>query len=76
MPVRTIMRLIDFVIGIFGLALACRFLLPGTWGIVIHPAGPIAKSYHYQDVMFWAVLAVGGVVFVVKLTKLIASSAQ
>jgi hypothetical protein len=59
--------LIYFALGILGLAVACRFLLPGTWGIAIHLSGPIAKSYHYQSIVFWLVLAAGAVAFIVKL---------
>jgi len=62
--------LLYFGVGILALAIACRFLLPGTWAVTIQ-SGPIAKSYHYQSVVFWLVLAIGAVVFVVKLVKLI-----
>jgi hypothetical protein len=44
--------LLNFAVGIVGLALACRFLLPGAWAVTIQ-SSPTAKSYHYQSVVFW-----------------------
>ena len=60
--------LLYFGVGVLALAIACRFLLPGTWAVTIQ-SGPIARSYQYQSVVFWLVLAVGVLVFVVRLLR-------
>ena len=60
--------LLNFGVGVLALAIACRFLLPGTWAVTIQ-SSPIAKSYHYQSVVFWLVLAIGAVVFIVQLVR-------
>ena len=65
----TAMRsILQFIAGVVGLAIACRFLLPGTWAVTIQ-SSPIAKSYHYQSVVFWLVLAIGAMVGIVKLVR-------
>jgi len=64
--------LLYFGVGVVALAIACRFLLPGTWVVVIQ-SGPIAKGYHYQSVVFWLVLAIGAIILLVRLVKFFAA---
>jgi len=61
-------QLLYFGMGVLALAIACRFLLPGTWAVTIQ-FSPISKSYHYQSVLFWLVLAIGAVVLIVKIAR-------
>jgi hypothetical protein len=64
--------LVRFGAGIVALAIACRFLLPGTMSLTIQSGG-IAKGYHYQHVVFWLVLGIGAIILLLRLVKFFAA---
>ena len=60
--------LLNFDMGVDGLAIACRFLLP-HYPLLTFQLGGIAKGIGINRVAFWSVLVVGAVMFVVRFVR-------